>query len=493
MIRNFIETATFIDDNPSEIKDLQAVFKRRKILFDYYHPNEFKKARFKLKNRKLIFLDFELEPTMSSSSQHIGFIRKNFKKIIGKNFGVYGIIVWSKHLEYMDEFKEKLSRDSNSYTMPLFIIALDKVKYIREGYSKIFDDIQDELNKNTAASFFINWNNNIEKAKTIAINDIFSLVQDYNIQNENLKFLLYHLARNKTGIHYNDLDGYSLHDDAYYAFNELLSYNVNTLIRGSKCKLFDQLNEIKYQIYDNNEKIHKNYKEDYFKDESKIDYFKLHKDIKDIQNKIKVIKEELSEDSNNQYLKTRKKFCEKKLKTLKDESKKYEKLDKELKNHFATINTKLLLDEDISSKTIIPGNIYHVEMNNNLLISDKKNDSDIPIIIEMTPPCDFANGKKASEKVKVLGGFITKYSEGRKQSLRGDAIYTEPHPLKLKAYSDEEKMLVFDFRYIGIIKEKDLINRKKYKLIYRAKDNLFADILQKMSAHTARLGLSVLH
>jgi DNA-binding transcriptional regulator GbsR (MarR family) len=493
MIENFIETATFIDDNPDETKDLQSIFKRKKIFFDYYHPKEFSKTRFKLKNRKLIFLDFELNPTINSSSGHISYIRRNFRKIIGKNFGIYGIIVWSKHIEYIEEFKEKISNDSGIYTMPLFIVGLNKTKYMREGYKDIIKDIQSELSKNIAASFFINWTNNIEKAKTSAINDIFSLVQDYNIQNENLKFLLYHLARNKTGIHYDNLDGYSLHNDAYYAFNELLSYNVNTLIKGSKCKLFDELNEIKYQITVDEEKICQNYKEEYFKNGDLVDSYKLIKEINSIKNKIKVIKEELGEDPENQYLQTRKKFWEGELQPLNNELKKYEELDKSLKKHFATINTKLLLDEDINSKTIIPGNIYLIERDNNILISDKKNESDIPIVIEMTPPCDFANGKKASEKVKVLGGFITKYSEGRKESLRGDAIYTEPHPLNLKAYSNEEKMLAFDFRYIGIIKEKDLMNRQKYKLIYRAKDNLFADILQKMSAHTARLGLSVLH
>jgi hypothetical protein len=53
-------------------------------------------------------------------------------------------------------------------------------------------------------------------------------------------------------------------------------------------------------------------------------------------------------------------------------------------------------------------------------------------------------------------------------------------------------MVRFDFRYFGSVDEDDLKNETKYKLLFRTRDKLFADILQKLSSHTARLGLPII-
>jgi len=38
-----------------------------------------------------------------------------------------------------------------------------------------------------------------------------------------------------------------------------------------------------------------------------------------------------------------------------------------------------------------------------------------------------------------------------------------------------------------------LKNSLEYKIIAKAKDKLFADVLQKLSSHTARLGIAILY
>ena len=53
--------------------------------------------------------------------------------------------------------------------------------------------------------------------------------------------------------------------------------------------------------------------------------------------------------------------------------------------------------------------------------------------------------------------------------------------------------MVFDLRYFGMLDESDLQDANKYKIIFKAKEKLFADILQKLSSYNARLGLSVIH
>jgi hypothetical protein len=54
------------------------------------------------------------------------------------------------------------------------------------------------------------------------------------------------------------------------------------------------------------------------------------------------------------------------------------------------------------------------------------------------------------------------------------------------------QMIVFDFRYFGMIKEDELKNAAQYQILFRTKDKLFADIIQKFSSHIARLGLAII-
>ncbi len=496
MLHDFIESAIIVDDNESEVTNLKSVLDSKKILYEYYHPNKIYRRRFKFKNRKLIFLDLYLG-SGNLATQISTTIDKIFKKAIGNDFGTYGIVLWSRHTDDVEEgnterdldiFREKLSIavKLGGFTPPLFIVGLDKRNYNGvSGFNGIFIDLERALEENTAASFFIKWSNAVEKGKTNTIKDIFSLVQDYKLQNDNLKFLLYHLAKNKTGIHHDELDNYPLHRDAYQAFSELLLYDISSQMAVKECALFGEYELLQYR----KDSLSKDFKNQYFNDSTLVDIEAKIKEEEKIKQCIRILKNEGALPATDPKIIA----LEAQKNTINNERTVFKDLDKEIRSHFSLLNAKMLLDENIKSlKNILPGNIYQVKHQKSLFLSDKQNSTDIPIVIEMTPPCDFANGKKAKEKVKVLAGFITKYSESRIQSLRGDAIYTEPHPLKLEKF-DDEKMLVFDFRYVGILDEKDLLNKKKYELIYRAKDNLFADILQKMSAHIARLGLAVLH
>lgn len=454
MLHDFIESAIIVDDNESEITNLKSVLDSKKILYEYYHPNNIYRRGFKFKNRKLIFLDLYLG-SGNLATQISTTIDKIFKKAIGNDFGTYGIVLWSRHTDEVEEgnterdldiFREKLSIavKLGGFTPPLFIVGLDKRNYNgASGFDSIFIDLERALEENTAASFFIKWSNAVEKGKTNTIKDIFSLVQDYKLQNDNLKFLLYHLAKNKTGIRHENLEDYPLYEDAYKAFSELLLYDISSQFSSLECELFSSLPTIKYHLMHSGHKLSKDYADTYYKDGSP---------------------------------------------NLPNAEKPF--LDNEIGSKFSTLNGKILLDEQVGHNKVLPGNIYLIKDEKSIFISEKMKDEDTPILIEMTAPCDFANAKKAHPK--VLGGFITQYSTSRKNELKGDAIYKEPHPLKLQGFA-EDMMIVFDFRYMGILNESTLLNKRKYQLKYRAKDNLFADILQKMSAHIARLGLAVLH
>ena len=159
----------------------------------------------------------------------------------------------------------------------------------------------------------------------------------------------------------------------------------------------------------------------------------------------------------------------------------------ELYNIFAEINSQLLIDQTyISQDKVIPGNVYAVIGADDQFKHPRLPDNSKPIIIEMTPPCDFSNNK--SYKPRVLAGYYYD-SDGKKPT--SENFYKELYPLKIKGL-DKSQIVIFDFSILGFIKAADLKDANKYKILFRTKDKLFADILQKMSSHIARLGLSII-
>jgi hypothetical protein len=317
---------------------------------------------------------------------------------------------------------------------------MDKTKYDTDP-SSIFEDIIIELNENTSASFYIKWSGVIENAKSKVLNDIFSLADGYEHQNENLEFLLFQMAKNYVGISDEDLKEYDgLQKDAFNAFSELLAEDSKRFLPvDESCKLFNEFGNIKF-------------------------LFRKDKSV----------------------------FCKKGNEFLCDDSplgkkdSKREVIENELSKTFSMLNSKLLLDfQDYN--LILPGNIYKIE-NEELHSSEMDvKRGDIPIAIELTPPCDFAQKKNALPK--FISGFITEFENCK--GIKGDAFYKETYPLYLpKIDKDKIYGIILDFRYINNISEEKV--ERDFEFLFRVKDKLFADILQKMSSYTARLGLSII-
>lgn len=73
-----------------------------------------------------------------------------------------------------------------------------------------------------------------------------------------------------------------------------------------------------------------------------------------------------------------------------------------------------------------------------------------------------------------------------------ECFYSEIYPV-ITPEDTVPQILILDFRYFGSEEDTNLKEAKKYKILFRAKPKLFADIIQKFSSHAARLGLSVIH
>ncbi len=472
MLEEFVDSVLLIDDKKKEIQDLKTILEEKDIWVKYLAPNDCSK---RIKTRRLIFMDLHIDETAGSNlAAHISKIRKILKNIVTKENASYGLIIWTNHIEEVNEFKSKIQSDTE-YLKPLFIIGISKIEHSKNNYANLFDDINDKLSDSIAANFFINWSNLIQQGRDKAITSIFELIPDYQKQDKNLEFLLFKMAQNNIGIPDTRWSDFPLYKEAYKSFTELLSYEISKNIRDEN--LFSNQPEVDY-FFDVNGS--KNINGKYKIENSNYNLVKLEKDFNKLKNKIKIFKENGIDIDE----------LEKSKKEKNDILKKINSYEKELNLLFAQINTRHLLDENtVDNGVIFPGRIYEIKDRDILLISNMMNDKDIPIAIEMTPPCDFANNK--NDNPKLLGGFITKYSDGRIRQLKSDSFYTEAYPLKISEYPDL-KLLVFDFKKIMIVGKNDFKDNKKYQLLFQAKDKLFADILQKMSSYTARLGLSII-
>ncbi len=224
-IADSVKSALIIDNKEEEVEKLKCVLEAHGIYFSFFTPEDITALQKDFKNHQIIFMDFSLDDSKTDPVININYIRKTLKKICNNNFGSYGLVLWTKHIENIQIFKEKLSIDSEKkeYITPLFVVGLDKLKYIQNGYVDLWEDLNTELRENRAALFFFNWRYSVERASDNALNNMYQLVPNYAEQAQQFPYLLYQMAENYSGIPTHELKIYDgMYKDAYRAFDELL-------------------------------------------------------------------------------------------------------------------------------------------------------------------------------------------------------------------------------------------------------------------------------
>ena len=434
MLEEFITSALIIDDKEEEINKLQKFLESKDIWVKHYTPDNLDeriKQEYKLKNRKIIFLDLHLDED-KDVIHNASKIRKYFSELLGLNFGSYGIVLWTKHTDDFNTFKNKLYLNSNGYTLPLFMVAMDKNNYLNTGnYESILKDLEEKLKKDIPASFFIEWNKAVKKGSDSTITSLYNLFDSIEDKEAYLEATLYNLALSYTGAPSESINEYKQH---------------------------------------------------------------IQKDL------VKSLMDSLQRHINNAYQDIDSLFDKPQTLTLKRET------DSENKKCeiFSKLNSALLIDlENLSQNIPFPGTMYYKVKNNKIdkeyftkLIRDnKKQSNNIDttinniITIEITPPCDFSNSKK-QKRSRIIQGAMLNYDKKIKDIFKPARFYTIC-PLSISAYK-EPQIIVFDFYRLQTISEKQLSQKDKYTIAMKAKNNLFADILQKLSSHMSRLGLAIL-
>lgn len=458
MIEDFVDSVLIIDDLEKDVVGLKSVLDSKQILYNHLLPASLLDDKIKLKNRKLIFLDLYVDESKATITEQLSIIRRIFTDSIGKEFGTYGLILWTKHPDQFIDFKEKFYKSFGRYQLPMFTVSLDKSKYLKDGFDNLFMDLESSLVRNPSSNFFINWEILVRKSKDLTIESIYNLVnKNHNSIEENLRYVLFQLARNYTGIPFDKLENYNLEHDAVKSFSDLLIYNVSN----------------------SNSNLN-----DLFKDWEQITFKGQESSTIGLEYNVRNFSSQSNE--KKEILKGGGKLSSNEKKTFKNE---ISNLESEIEKIQSEINCVMLIDSsNLDHFKIFPGNIYEIISNKDYFVSEDLPDSAMPVLIEVTPPCDFSNNKL--KKRRVVSGFVLDYDREIINNFKADCYYREIYPISI---NNVKKAIIFDFRYFGSIDEKEILNKSKYKLLFRVKDKLFADIIQKLSSHTARLGLAILH
>lgn len=486
ILEDCITSAIIIDDHYDEVENLDILLKSLGIYVEFHnYSGDFHiEGEGRLKNRNLIFMDLMLNGNSGQLRENISIVISLLGKITnGGFFGAYGLVVWTSHCEYVEELKEALSKAA---MIPTTCECSDEEEVLIESHLE------------NPPLFVIG----LGKSKYNLGNGVYK----YDSLKEDLEQAL---SENKS---------------AYF----FVQWNAS--IERAKNHIANEF----YQLG-----------KDYEQRDKRLIYllFELAKNHTGLQNASDY--PYLTADAYKAFdeLLYSKLYDEQKEATLplfeEEMTSPFEKIEE--KQTIAAILNRMFFIDDIglSTKDIVPGNIYRVKKDNSPLITSRKASVDLleaetkksnkikmdnekrrknrpanpqlkeeiepfipecwDVAIELTPPCDYSQGNR--KMARLVGGYIFDIPMGKSSEASTKSRIVEdgclPKSDSAKEYTigpimleNKVRYMVFDYTYLVTVSIETLKDTECYEVCYRAKPKLFAHILQRFSSHAARLGLS---
>jgi len=359
-----------------------------------------------------------------------------------------------------------------------------KMVFMDDGLTKITDELREKLEKYDTFHLFTFWENIINKASGEIVSNFSKLYPTDDYWQDNLKTGIFRLAHAQLGKNIISADIYSIISNALKTLNQMFvetiennTYgievnNILSIDQDAIC-VTEHIVDKKYQI---KWKVHK--KEDTFQlyindtlfppgspGKARID--EISKNIPDPNDKART-----------------------------------ESLIKKFKSIVPKINTKLLINNVITN-ILQPGNVYErkirkidrkkeliksyfkekaiLDNEGNLKLTDVEVEGIIFIELEVTPLCDFAQNKWI--KSRLLPGILI--PDGLKAEVsQADSIYNNIPEIEHRGKLYKP---IFNF---NLVKSCDFDKLKSKKSLFRIKTQLFTDILNKLSSHISRVGIT---
>lgn len=191
-----------IDDKIEEALPLMKILSKMDIPFKYFTGKEEELPEKPLFNVTLLFLDIELEGMegVQNDKTRLSALANVVSKIIDNKCSAWGIIAWTKHEELVNDLRNYLENK------PIFILLMDKSECKLNNsdefdISTISEELKKQLYKFGSLSFFLKWQNIINKASSQLTNEIASIYQIDENWNNNISKILELLAKAYAGKH----------------------------------------------------------------------------------------------------------------------------------------------------------------------------------------------------------------------------------------------------------------------------------------------------
>lgn len=468
ILEDSITSAIIIDDHYDEVENLDKLLKSLGIYVEFHnYSGDFHiEGEGRLKNRNLIFMDLMLNGNSGQLRENISIVISLLGKITnGGFFGAYGLVVWTSHCEYVEELKEALSKAA---MIPTTCECSDEEEVLIESHLE------------NPPLFVIG----LGKSKYNLGNGVYK----YDSLKEDLEQAL---SENKS---------------AYF----FVQWNAS--IERAKNHIANEF----YQLG-----------KDYEQRDKRLIYllFELAKNHTGLQNASDY--PYLTADAYKAFdeLLYSKLYDEQKEATLplfeEEMTSPFEKIEE--KQTIAAILNRMFFIDDIglSTKDIVPGNIYRVKKDNSPLITSRKASVDLleaetkksnkikmdnekrrknrpanpqlkeeiepfipecwDVAIELTPPCDYSQGNR--KMARLVGGYIFDIPMGKSSEASTKSRIVEdgclPKSDSAKEYTigpimleNKVRYMVFDYTYLVTVSIETLKDTECYEVCYRAKPKL---------------------
>lgn len=486
ILEDCITSAIIIDDHYDEVENLDKLLKSFGIYVEFHnYSGDFHiEGEGRLKNRNLIFMDLMLNGNSGQLRENISIVISLLGKITnGGFFGAYGLVVWTSHCEYVEELKEALSKAA---MIPTTCECSDEEEVLIESHLE------------NPPLFVIG----LGKSKYNLGNGVYK----YDSLKEDLEQAL---SENKSAYFFVQWNA-SIERAKNHIANEFYQLGKDYEQRDKRL-IYLLLELAKNHTGLQNASDYPYLTADAYKAFDELLYSKLYAEQKEAT--LPLFEEEMTSP--------------------------FEKIE-EKQTIAAILNSMFFIDDiGLSTKDIVPGNIYRVKKDNSPLITNRKASVELleaetkksnkikmdnekrrknrpanpqlkeeiepfipecwDVAIELTPPCDYSQGNR--KMARLVGGYIFDIPIGKSSETSTKSRIVEdgclPKSDSAKEYTigpimleNKVRYMVFDYTYLVTVSIETLKDTECYEVCYRAKPKLFAHILQRFSSHAARLGLS---
>lgn len=443
-----------IDDEISQAEPLLKALSKNQIPYAFYKGNDINylpDADSRFNDIRVLFLDINLVDEKATLDEKLvkSTLINVLRRVISPQNFPYALIFWSRHQEEHESLVRSLFENELKDRQPISIRGFVKSDFFPNFSSEEAEteiDIIEELNKiinsELAYSYLLNWENQVHTASDRTLQEIFSSYHTYENWTDNANHLI-----NKLGISYSG-KAYFKQDSAEKiksAYNSLTYLANDTLEKSVNSKDIENPEELIVEDSDNPkfESFHSINKKLLFSDDNEpIEY--PGSVIEDQNTRTEAIFQELLNNS----------FSRSKIET--------ELTAEEVKDKTESEITKLINKKSSSKRKEIRKTWKRV-------------------YLTATPLCDYVQNKY--EYNRCVKGMIINSEHLEYIDTKSEAIFISPKFL----FEEVSSVMILHFRYFFTSNKGG--NLKNLNPLFRARQQLLAEIQSKLSRHISRQGI----